>query len=76
MKEKRLGDRLQWIPLHQRLSRFGFLLSQKMDNRKPVYWITSVSTKQGSSILSMHWAAETNDQKGCNFLSSLLWSWG
>lgn len=46
MKEKRLLDQLQWIPLHNRLGRFGFPLSQKVDSRKPIYWVTSVSNEQ------------------------------
>ena len=41
MQGKRKLDSFHWIPLHQRKGRFGFPLSQKIDDRKPIYWTTS-----------------------------------
>lgn len=42
IKKNRLMDRFEWIPKHQRNSRFGGPVAERpVDNKMPVFWLDS-----------------------------------
>jgi hypothetical protein len=61
MMRKRFFDTFNWVPLHQRIGRFGFPLSQKVDKRKPIFWITSFISDRMRELFFINNSGETLD---------------
>jgi hypothetical protein len=56
MKEhKIIKDKFNWIPAHQRKSRFGGAVSSKVDTRKPLLWLA----RDGEELFLVNESNET-----------------
>ena len=40
LEHKRYESKFAWVPYYKRVGRFGFPLSNKVDDRSPVFWTT------------------------------------
>lgn len=61
MKTKRLFNTIHWVPLHHRIGRFGFPLSQKIDKRKPIFCMTSLVFDNMRELFFINDSGETLD---------------
>lgn len=55
LEHKRYAKKFVWVPYYKRIGRFGFPLSNKVDDRIPVFW-TAVS---GNELYFVNGSGET-----------------